>query len=118
VAKLALEKQPSYRSFAWRSLPDTITTRTADKEPLVPKGHVLAWTQLELPISTPSTPLPVDWMPSLDLRDSPRFVDVIGEDFQLRLTKLSGRLTSLVYREVELIRTGLEPNFTRQRVLE
>ena len=91
----------------------TVTTRTAEEDPLVPKGHVLAWTQLALPIKMPPTPLPVDRMPSLDLRDSPRFVDVTGKDFQLRLTKLSGRLTSLVYRDVELVRTGLVPNFWR-----
>ena len=52
-------------------------------------------------------------MPSLELFDSPRYVDVTGKDFQFRLTKLSGRLTSLVYHDVELVRTGLVPNFWR-----
>ena len=91
----------------------TITTRTAEDEPLVPKGHLLAWTQLALPISVPPRELIVDRMPSLELFDSPRYVDVTGKDFQFRLTKLSGRLTSLVYHDVELVRTGLVPNFWR-----
>ena len=91
----------------------TLTARTAEEEPLIPKASALAWAQIELPLSAEAKILAVEEMPSLELRDSPRWVDVAGEEFRLRFEKLRGRISSLVFRDHELVRTGLEPNFWR-----
>jgi len=103
----AIDPQPGVEYFL------TVRAFAATEQPLVPAGFELAWDQIKLPVHTAPTLLPMDGMPALHVDDLGRYVDVTGDEFGLRVTKQTGRLSSLVYRGVELIRTGLAPNFWR-----
>jgi beta-galactosidase len=91
----------------------TIRTFIARSTPLVPVGHQVAWDQMMLPLARPAAQLVVAQMPELLVDDSVRFVEITGEDFSLRFVKQVGRLESWTAGGVELVRTGLVPNFWR-----
>jgi beta-galactosidase len=91
----------------------TVRALTAKEQPLIPAAFELAWDQIKLPPFVAPSILPIEGMPPLHMDDRVRFVDVAGEDFSLRLVKQTGRITSLVHGGVELMRTGLAPNFWR-----
>ncbi|MCP4902128.1 MAG: DUF4981 domain-containing protein, partial [bacterium] len=86
---------------------------TASDQPLVPAGHEVAWDQFELPVGKPVDLLDRDAMPSIKIKNSVRFVDLVGDGFELKLGKLRGELLSFRIDEIELVRTGLVPNFWR-----
>jgi len=84
-------------------------------DPLLPAQHLVAWQQFQLPIKNESNLAVVDLnaFDAIELIENPDEITVNGQDFQLRLNKNSGQLSSLIFDSVQLLRTGLEANFWR-----
>jgi beta-galactosidase len=80
-------------------------------EPFRPAGWVEAWEQFGMPGAPPPPPAPSGAPLRLTSGDSA--MTVAGERFVARFDRVSGTLASLTYDGVELLRTGLEPNFWR-----
>jgi beta-galactosidase/beta-glucuronidase len=71
------------------------------------KGHEIAWTQFKLPFkSPPNPPLLTRTMPSLKLKDSTTIVEIVGDNFTLRFNKVTAKIVSFKYLDLELIKSG------------
>ncbi len=82
--------------------------------PWAPKGHVVAWEQLPVPVEVPEPPtVEVASMPPVALRTSPERFTVVGADFRVAVGRESGALESLVHQGRELVVSPLVPNFWR-----
>jgi len=91
-----------------------ISFRLREDTRWAPKGHVVAWEQLEVPVEAPpQPPVPVDSMPPVQLRTSPERFTVVGADFSVGVGRASGAIESIVYRDEERIASPLVPNFWR-----
>ncbi len=89
----------------------SVRRRTA--EPLVPKGHEIAWEQFVLPAAQAWPPPAAPAAPSIDVVETAAEVRVTGPAFAARIDRARGTLASYVYRGTELVRTGLRPDFWR-----
>jgi beta-galactosidase len=92
----------------------TIRARTNTATALVPKGFEVAWDQL----AVPRPPRAIDSAPArpsvpLSLTQTTAEATVRGADVAVVFDKTAGTIRSLVYRGVELIRTGPEPDLWR-----
>ncbi len=86
---------------------------TIKESPLVPAGFEIAKEQFKLPVFKALPPLDPRKTGKLKIDNSPRFVKIKGKDFLLTVDKESGRLTSWVFRGVELLKSGPQLNFWR-----
>jgi len=87
---------------------------TSGKELWADRGHEVAWSQFKMPFDVPASPaLELKEMPSLDVRESPKIVEISGEGFSLAFDKERGRMTSLRCGGSELIKSG--PQFNTWR---
>jgi beta-galactosidase len=85
-----------------------------DDAPWAPKGHVVAWEQLRVPLEVPPPPaVEVASLPGVELRTSPDRYTVVGADFSIAVGRESGALESLVHRGRERVVSPLVPNFWR-----
>jgi beta-galactosidase len=91
----------------------TVTFVTRDETPVVPKGHVLAWDQMELPIQKDAAWVKVSELPALRVEENDASVTIESDDFNLKFDKAKGQMVSLASGGIELIRTPLIPNFWR-----
>jgi beta-galactosidase len=92
----------------------TFSARTADAAPLVERGFEVAWDQFLVPGRPASPAAPATPMRgSIQLEDSATEAVVRGSDFAVAFDKRAGTMRSLIYRGVELIRTGPVPDFWR-----
>lgn len=91
----------------------TVKASTRAKTPLVPKGHVVAWDQMKLPLYKAVAKVAVPELPNIELVDRGKTIHISGAEFVLIFDKNSGMIKSFKYREKELIRTGPAPNFWR-----
>jgi len=80
-------------------------------QPWAKAGHEIAWDEFKLPDSAPTARLPRAVAPQMT-QDSARIV-VTGKNFAATFEKASGALTSWRYKDTELIRTPLRPDFWR-----
>lgn len=76
-------------------------------------GDEMAWEQFKLPLWNAPLPVPADAAPPLRLEDGADTIRVTGTRFAVRFDKPSGTLSSLTYAGVELVKTGLRPDFWR-----
>lgn len=76
-------------------------------------GHELAWDQFLLPDLAPKRPLAVDRVLAPQLIEDAARAIARGKSFEAAFDKKQGTLTSLKYRDVELIREPLRPCFWR-----
>jgi beta-galactosidase len=82
-----------------------------------PRGHVVAWEQLRLPLDVPAPPeADVDGMPPVELRESADRLIVAGPDFSVAVGRAGGAIESLVHRGRELVASPFIPNFWRAPV--
>jgi beta-galactosidase len=92
----------------------TFSARTAAATPLVERGFEAAWDQFQVPPRPPAqarrSGAPGG---TLTLEDSPAEAIVRGAEFTATFDKRTGTMRSLVYRGVELIRSGPVPDFWR-----
>jgi beta-galactosidase len=86
----------------------------ADDTRWAPKGHVVAWEQLRVPLEvSPPPEVDVAAMPPVELRESADRFTVAGPDFSVAVGRTSGAIESLVHRGRELVASALIPNFWR-----
>ena len=84
------------------------------------RGHIVAWDQFKLPYLCPAVGAEdIETMPQLKL-DSGRDITVTGKNFKLTIGGQNqwfkhqrGAITSFIYKERELIKVPLTPNFWR-----
>ncbi len=81
--------------------------------PWAAKGHEIAAEQFALPLGQPSDSEGTEGMPPLRLEEGGASVVVSGREFEVRINKTSGLLTSYRHRGEELLVQGPEPNFWR-----
>jgi len=90
---------------------DVSIRRTGD-EPLVPRGHEVAWAQFELPW-TSGRPPDRPAVGPVEVEESAEAVRVSGTSFSVRVDRATGTLASFVFKGTELMRTGPRPDFWR-----
>jgi len=81
---------------------------------LLPAGHTLASEQFALPSAgQPSAVSLPAKQQRLNISENSDAVDITGEQFAIRFSKMDGALTSYKYKNVEFIVSGPLPNFRR-----
>ena len=85
------------------------------KEPTLwaDKGHVVAREQFKLPMGGPKPPVELDKLPEVAVEQTEDSAVLSGKDFRLTFSKTDGVISSLKYRDVELIADGPRPDFWR-----
>jgi len=92
----------------------TLRFTTAGESLWADSGHEVAWAQFKMPFDVPAGPaLELKGMPNLDMRESPKVVEIYGEGFSMAFDKERGRITSCSYGSSELIKSG--PHFNPWR---
>ncbi|MHA1733593.1 MAG: glycoside hydrolase family 2 TIM barrel-domain containing protein, partial [Promethearchaeota archaeon] len=120
---IPLDLPPGYQpkiSDARREFHLKVSFALASASSWAPAGHVVAWDQFELPSTAfgeqpVAARLPDPQMPApeLDIWEEGSALEVVGVNFKARLSKDTGCLESLVYREKEFLARPLKPNFSR-----
>ncbi len=78
------------------------------------RGHVVAWDQFKVPFDVAAIPATdVDGMAELKLKQSGEAVTVTGDDFKITIGKKTGAIESFKFKDVELVKKPLIPNFWR-----
>jgi beta-galactosidase len=83
-----------------------------DRPPLA-RGHELGWDQFKLPLDTPLEKKDIRSFPPLSLRENDKTYQIENDGFSVTLDKRKGEITSLIFNNTEMIRTGPIPNFWR-----
>ena len=85
-----------------------------EQAPWAPAGHEIAWEEFDLP---PESPPPIEvtaaTMPPLELDEAEHRIVLSGPDFTYSFDVDKGVLNSMVFREVELLRSGPRANVWR-----
>jgi beta-galactosidase len=90
-----------------------------DKQPWAPAGHELAWEQFKLPVGhhpkdgRPAVAAEPTGIPPLKLSDQDGAIRTSGKGFSVAVDRASGFLSSMRYRNTELIQEPLAPHFWR-----
>jgi len=78
------------------------------------KGHIIAWDQFKLPISSESLIKEMNGVyPEIELQDRDRVIRFIGDNFKLTIGKSSGLIEELYYNRKRILTKSLKPNFWR-----
>ena len=77
------------------------------------KGHIIAWDQFKVPYSTLKESFTLGDLPTIVIDELKESYEFEGEDFKLRIGKITGVLESYIYRNIELLNSPLIPNFWR-----
>jgi beta-galactosidase len=85
----------------------------ADATPWAPKGHVVAWDQMELSPGRPAAMAVADESGSLELEELADAFVVKGRDFTVRIGKASGAVERYEVAGRPLVAGPLAPNFWR-----
>jgi beta-galactosidase len=78
-----------------------------------PAGHEVAWEQFKLPFRASVVVADSDQMPALTFNDQGGVVRVNGNSFTVSVNKESGFISSLRYKDTELMAEPLAPDFWR-----
>lgn len=83
--------------------------------PVLPKGHVVAIAQWQLPGSGDDTFLPVSSQTAGNCRlsETPQALQVAGDRFSVVFSPQTGEMTQLTYNNKEMLRSGPKGNFWR-----
>lgn len=92
-----------------------VSFRLADEQKWAPRGHLLAWEQLELKERTRPVPLPQPNLqsPALTVSETYEVFRVHGEGFSAMFSKSMGALVSYKINDQEMLVEPLVPNFWR-----
>jgi len=78
------------------------------------KGYSVAWEQFKLPFEVPTIePIAIEDLSPLKTEENDRNIRISGDNFKLEIGKHSGTIESYYYKEKELIKSPLIPNFWR-----
>jgi len=78
------------------------------------KNHLIAWDQFRIPFEIPEASIIDDKLKViLNLKSSPHYFIIEGEDFKVTINKEKGSLYSYEFKGKKLISTPLIPNFWR-----
>jgi len=66
----------------------------AESEPMMPKGHEVAWTQFQLPVSAPAETAALAVMPVIEVEEAATAVVVRGAGFAVTFDRASGRISA------------------------
>lgn len=80
---------------------------------LIPAGHEVAWEQFKLPICLPRAATETSRSAQMLCREDDRILTIVGESFRCAFDLERGELSSLSFKDTELLRTGLAPYFWR-----
>ena len=87
---------------------------TLKKETLwAEKGYIIAWDQFEIPYTPLKVTYNLDVIPEISITELKDIYEISGDDFKLKIGKVTGVLESYVYKSVELLTSPLVPNFWR-----
>jgi len=91
----------------------TVQAKTKQKQPLIPKGYLVAWEQFKLPIyREPISISPAEY-PSINLFKNDLGVEIYGKGFKLVFSRESGQLSEYTVDGVAMFRNPAKPNFWR-----
>ena len=76
-------------------------------------GHIIAWDQFKIPFSTLKENYTLEDLPEMTMDDLKESYVIKGDDFKIRIGKMTGVLETYVYRSIKLLNTPLIPNFWR-----
>ena len=112
--EVTLPVAPAFRPAPGAEYFLKVSFALAGDMPWAPKGHEVAWDQMQMPYqgSAVAEP-PAASLPALKLAESAQQITITGQDFTARFGKSSGALESYAFRGKELITGPLAPNFWR-----
>ena len=76
-------------------------------------GHIIAWDQFKVPYSTLKESFTLEDLPEIAIDKLKESYVIKGDDFKIRIGKITGALESYIFRNIELLNTPLIPNFWR-----
>ncbi len=85
----------------------------SEPTPLMAAGHEVAWEQFRLPVFKPAPQMEIKKFPQLSLREKDKLIEIKGMNFSITFDKRTGALSSLVFENTELLKSGPTPNFWR-----
>lgn len=81
------------------------------KNGVIPKSHIIAWSQLALP--TIEAPVEKPTKISLSVSDKKHAYQFTGKDFKLTIDKTTGLISSMEYFSEQLLKASPRPDFWR-----
>jgi beta-galactosidase len=91
----------------------TVQAKTKYKKPLVPKNHLVAWDQFELPIYREEIAQDASELPALNLFKNDKGAEIYGQGFKVILSRASGQISEYVVNGEALITKPAESHFWR-----
>ena len=85
-------------------------------QPWAKAGHEIAWDEFKLPDCAPALAAAVDKSAAPRVAESGTTITVSGQHFEVVFDKQVGALTSWRFREGQLVRTPLRPDFWRAQI--
>jgi len=82
-------------------------------KPWAEKDHVIAWDQFKLPFNPPKKSIPIKELFDIGLEDLKENFTIKGEEFKIKIGKKTGAIEAYTYRNIELFKSPLIPNFWR-----
>lgn len=107
VPQARLARRPGAHYFM------TVEARARNTDGLIPKGHLIAWEQFELPGQAEPAQCPAHADGELEVQLSGSRLQVSGRGFALKFDSSSGALVSFVRESRELLAGPLQPHFWR-----
>jgi beta-galactosidase len=89
-----------------------IRAKTNQNNPLISRGHIVAWEQFQLPISRELTTTPLTDIPIIIL-NTDTGIEVHGEAFDVFFNLATGQIKQYIYNGIEIFINPIEANFWR-----
>lgn len=88
--------------------------KTNTDQPLINKGHEVAWHQFIIQMNTLQTSIDIQTLAPLKVVEpNPKKIVIKGKGFTIEFDKKQGTLSSFMYQGTSLVKKGLTPNFWR-----
>ena len=76
-------------------------------------GHIIAWDQFKVPYNTLKESYTLQELPEIAIDNLRESYVIKGDDFKIRIGKITGVLEAYIYKNIKLLNTPLIPNFWR-----